>query len=250
MALDYGHVDVVRYLLETDTVDDQATYDLYEGGSLIFAAVVGGQIPILHPLFELGTDVNEQDRQGDTALAWAARQRQPFPAKELLDHADIEPDLGNKRGMTPLLMAAKFSSVETVELLLGVSNIEPHRIGIYGFTAYHSACDTSQCATGHIECQRTVQILELPSSHVCSPQATDRRGRTPLHLAARNGCSYLVSYLAYQGVALDVIDEDGLTPEMVATTSQHPHVATLLAQCSRSATFAHQYWKKFDCDKH
>lgn len=63
----------------------------YMRGLLIFAAVVGGQIPILHLLFELGTDVNEQDRQGDTALAWAARQRQPFLANELLDHADTEP---------------------------------------------------------------------------------------------------------------------------------------------------------------
>lgn len=174
-------------MLETDTVDVQATYDLNEWGLLIFAAFVGGQIPILHLLFEFGTDVNEQDRQGDTTLAWASRQRQPFLAKELLDHADIEPDLGNKRAMTPLLMAAKFSSVETVELLLGISNIEPHRGDIYGFTAYHSACDTSQCATGHIECQRTVQILELLSSHVCSPQATDPIAGDAHHCTLRRG---------------------------------------------------------------
>lgn len=169
MALDYGHVDVVRYLLETDSVDVQATYDLYEGI----------------------TDLRGRCRRPDTYLtspfrAWDRCKRtrparrhgtslgctptSALPGQRTTGPCGHRTDLGNKRGMTPLLMAAKSSSVETVELLLGISNIEPHRGDIYGFTAYHSACDTFQCATGHIECQRTVQIFELLSSHGCRPR--------------------------------------------------------------------------------
>src|SRR5512134_2236584 len=70
-----------------------------------------------------GSDVNEPEADGTSALLWAAYQSSP-ELVELLLEAGADPNTPNRFGVTPLLQASRYGDAATIaELLDGGADI-------------------------------------------------------------------------------------------------------------------------------
>ena len=63
-------------------------------------------------------DINERDILGRTPLAWAARNRHEEVVKMLLGREEVDPDVPDNDGQTPLSFAAEYGSKGVLQILL------------------------------------------------------------------------------------------------------------------------------------
>src|SRR5687768_15804512 len=80
-------------------------------------AASNGDLNTLRQLIQAGSDVNEPQADGTTALHWAAQANDVGMAKLLID-AGATVDVRNRVGAPPILAAAINGSAEMLELLL------------------------------------------------------------------------------------------------------------------------------------
>jgi ankyrin repeat protein len=109
----YGHVDVVRLLLQY-----KADSNSQDSGDQIplHKAVQNGHVDVARLLLEYGADANAQDKHRFTSLHMASREGRLEVARLLLEHgADV--DAEDVRGRTPLQVAPDYQRDEITKLL-------------------------------------------------------------------------------------------------------------------------------------
>ena len=92
-----------------------------------------GRLEVLKGLIELGADVNERDRDGLSALSFAAIAGN-VQALLLLLEGGAEVDLATSQGRTPLMLAASRGHEDAVGVLL-MRGADPERTAKGGVTA-------------------------------------------------------------------------------------------------------------------
>jgi ankyrin repeat protein/beta-lactamase regulating signal transducer with metallopeptidase domain len=134
-------------------------------------AAQDGDIAQVRLLISAGTNVNEKDKDGRTALQLAVRQAHRAVVELLITKgADIEAKGGN--GATPLHMAASAGHKDIVELLLNRGADVNVLLGASRLTPLHNAC-----RHGHAE------VAELLIHKGARLDATDKGGYPPLYYA-------------------------------------------------------------------
>lgn len=84
----------------------------------IHEAAKTGNLQALERLLTQGTDVNQRDEQGDSALHHAVAEAQIEVVNVLLKRANIDVNLRNNKGETPLHLAGSRGRPKTVALLI------------------------------------------------------------------------------------------------------------------------------------
>lgn len=85
---------------------------------LLFRAIWAGQDELVRDLLKKNeTNVNERAEYGWTALLAASAQGYPNIVKDLLEAA-AAPDLGNVKGITPLMYSARYGNCDVTRLLI------------------------------------------------------------------------------------------------------------------------------------
>jgi len=121
----------------------------------------------LRSLLARGGAVDERDRQGRTALHWAATAGSAEAARLLLERgADVDARSGPS--MTPLHWAAAKGRAELADLLLR-HGADPRARNAYGMTPLHEAS--------------TAEVARVLIARGAPVGDRDERGMTPLHLA-------------------------------------------------------------------
>ena len=165
--------------------------------------------------------INDQDEHGLAALHYVARLHPEIDIRgvrstlrEVLKHPDVDINITNKWGNTPLHTAAWLGNPGMVSDLLFI-NTERIREGImlnaqnnYGVTALHYAAklDRKIC----------VEILLLRSD--IKPNIKENlAGNTPLHEAVKNGHTESVKFLlAHEDINPNLRNAAGFTPLQLA----------------------------------
>ena len=207
-AISMRHAGIVDLLLQAGADPDQSLPG--EVTPLMLAAALG--LPeIAGRLLGRGAEVRACDAQGLTALhcaalhGFTARDRSRLLALfDLLLLADLEPDLANAAGQTPLL------------LLLGAR------------AEAGAACDEDVL----------LAALERLINEGVSLDNQDQRGLSALHLAAMHGLSRVVQRLLREGAERQLRDALGRTPHDLALLRGYVDIAAEFEPARTSPSLA------------
>jgi ankyrin repeat protein len=138
-----------------------------------------GNLAAVSGMLAHGAKVNaSENRQGQTALMWAAAERHADVLRTLLEHgADVQAQ--SKGGFTALMFAAQQDNLEDVKALLA-AGANVNAATPEGETALLVAAESGREATGLLLLDRGA-----------NPNAADEYGLTPLHFCFMKGLGRL-----------------------------------------------------------
>ncbi|KAF5400940.1 hypothetical protein PHET_05159 [Paragonimus heterotremus] len=214
--------------------------------------------PVIDYLYECGSNLEEKDTNGMTALHYAAARNNVLAARQLIQIGAYLECLDNEQ-MTPLLLAVRENHEETVKLLLefGANSLFTDRRNC---NILHHACHDGdshifQTVVEHLTKKHgksnTVHMLnsfnkkkETPLhwailsksvdvTEMCIDQGADlnlrtANGESALHLAARSGELKIAEILLNCGSDVNAVDLEQRTPLFNAAENEHFQVASLL----------------------
>ena len=226
------HRKVVKLLLDRTDVNPNQSDTTYNQTPLWMASTAGDEILGMF-LARKDIEINGQSRWGETPLYQAIQRKRLSAAKMLLD-ADADPNVPTDENKTALSWAAAESSEESIELLLKQPNIELDIPDKFGQTPLLRAADA-----GHTKCIRMLLdkgasvkhadnegrtalslaatkghkvVAKLLLKNKAEINAQDKKGNTPLALAAEKNHDAVVRFLLESGADADLADEDEETP--------------------------------------
>ena len=123
----------------------------------------------------------------------------------------------------PFHVAGRLRNKEGLALLLGGGG-DPNVVSASGNSVLHLVCLHSANTESDVEVLRF-----LVDDLKCKPQLCNEHGKTPLHLACRQGCLKLVKYLLDEGkVDPNIKDKNDCTPLMVTSHYEHDIIKELI----------------------
>jgi ankyrin repeat protein len=171
---------------------------------------------ILGLLLEYSANVNQGDKKGTTPLCVAADDGHLDNVKKLLDaRADINAQCGADKN-TSLHMAATQGHGSVVELL------------IQSGAALESQNRLLNTPLHAVVLSNNKSILQLFIKSGANVAARDRTGNTPLHIAVNRQYAGMVKTLLDAGAPLEARNKRGATPLWVAANFDAAEIAQLL----------------------
>jgi ankyrin repeat protein len=202
----------------------------------LYIAALHTSIHVVRVLLEHGADINAQEEGGGTPLHLAA-VLEPAMARYLISRgADIH--IRDKWGWTPMHYAAKFTKLDTIQLLLS-HGASVSVLDCTGATPLDIACDKhfSGRSDVHIAAAAACLLSNGATHSLFSAIAIDDAslvgaiisgspeinldqpvaGEIPLHAAAKRGCTKAAKVLLKSGANVNLHDANGTTALMQAT---------------------------------
>ena len=168
-------------------------------------------------------NVNARDSNGQTPLAWAAKQGHGRVVRLLLDCEGIEPDAVDILGDSPLSLAAASGHSSIVGQLLSCGNVDADRRGNLDLTPLLWAA-----TNGHEAAVRAV--IEY---HDINGSSMKQYASWALYCAASSGHVAIVQLLLYRNDVDIYILKDGRTAMAWAGIEGHQAVLDLLQEHER-----------------
>jgi ankyrin repeat protein len=165
--------------------------------SSAFVAGLGHSAPVVQVVTKPPTPLHAACERGDVKTALAVLSQKDLNAQD-------------SEGETPVMKAAKAGSVRTVELLIKAgANFEI--ADTHGWTVLHWTVQS-----GHADLVATILDYAPVLLNV-----RDKRGLTPLHVAAWTGSAVLIKRLLAEGADLHATTQWGETPLHMAAYFGH-----------------------------
>ncbi|EAY22533.1 hypothetical protein TVAG_035560 [Trichomonas vaginalis G3] len=166
-------------------------------------------------LISHGANINEKDEDGETALHKAARYDSKEIAEFLISHgANINEK--NNDGETILYIAAWNDDKEIAEFLIS-HGANVNEKDEDGETALHHAA--------YYNCK---EIAEFLISHGANVNEKNEDGETALHIAAYYNCKEIAEFLISHGANVNEKNEDGETAHHIAARYDRKEIVELL----------------------
>lgn len=162
-------------------------------------------------LLSKGVNPNTVDSNGNPMLVLAIRDRSYAVIEVLLTAKDMDVDLSDKNGETPLMMASINGDLPLVQTLVLKNRAQLDHIS---WTPLHYAC-----AKGHLD---VAQFLLANGAIVDS---LSLGGTTPLMMAVQSGNDYLVKLLLDKGSNLQLRNEAGFSAIDIADIYNKPAIS-------------------------
>ncbi|MGI9075412.1 MAG: ankyrin repeat domain-containing protein [Bryobacteraceae bacterium] len=217
-AAAFGSTDAMKLLLDRGA--DPNTKNAFGATALMWAA---GDIEKVRLLVRKGADVNARSNMGRTALIIAVFHDGSFEIAKLLIEKGADTTARDKLGFTVLEAAAQGNDTDTVRLVLAHGGDVKAKDGI-GATALMAAARNGNpevvkllLARGSDVSTVTVEFFESVKN---GPIALGLF--TPLILAVPYGGFDTVKLLVEAGANVNAADTRGMTPLMLAVSSDRP----------------------------
>ena len=186
----------------------------------LHVAAMNGDSDVAHVLLAHGAKVDLRTTAEETPLFMAARRGSPDTVLELLT-AGADPNaINGELGYTPVHAAAYWGTPETLHVLLARGARRDDRTGA-GETALHLAARAQDALHAVATC---ALLLDAGAD----PLARDLRGFTVAHTAASVDHLEVIQALKASGVALSALAPDGANATDVAIRYESDRVAQYL----------------------
>jgi len=198
------------------------------GESALSAALKNDNPVVAEHLIKKGTDVTIKDSSGNTALHKAAESHETAYLIPALIKRGADVNSANNKGATPLINAVKNYNSNAVNMLLG-NGADPDKSDENGYTALHYA---ALCKSENIDdkddYREIVMNIEALAQNNADMNKGDFDGKTPLILACINGYSDIVKLLLKNNADIRQKDLNGLSPVQHASENGHINLAKAL----------------------
>jgi ankyrin repeat protein len=212
MASQYGHVEVVRYLISLPEVKVNCERD-GDGDTPLHRAAAYGKVDVLKLLLNHpDVDVNSSTSMKRTPLHEASSSGYLQVVELLLKHPDVDVNSPTSMKRTPLHEASSSGYLQVVELLLKHPDVD-----VNSPTSMKRTPLLEASSSGHL------QVVELLLSHpdIDMKPLTDN-GETPLHAASSSGYLRVVELLLQDQRTNAILkDSTGHTPLQYAACGGH-----------------------------
>lgn len=229
-AAGLGWVNIAELLINSGALSNSPNTYLVP----LKEASASGALGIVQMLLEYGADPNDRDRDGWSAIHWAAEEGHLEIVRLLLANG-ANVNAVSSYGTSPLHCAANGGHVSIVSLLL-LERADPLKSTCHGWTALHHAA-----YMGH---DQVVHHLLQDDRIRSSASQQDNHGWSVLHLAVHS--RDVPTVVALSSVIAEpraLFDESGLTAEewLARGPSSHSYKATSnlafgKSRCCRAAT--------------
>jgi len=263
----YGQPETARLLI-TRKADVNAK--TREGYVPLHSATSFGRTEIVKMLVENGAKIDVPNNDGETPLFWA-RNTNTYDAVKYLIEKGADVNHKDNFGQTPLMSVAGRGSVNIAELLLqhgaSINNVDSTGNTALSRTAFSrnpdgmskflimngadinpatcvhgKACTCGSYHTTPLHSAATMGLLEMSRNLVSNGariNVYDERGYTPLLLAVKNGNTELVKYLVDQGAFLNQKDKKlGYTELLLASALGKKEIVSYLLQKGSDVSIA------------
>lgn len=162
-------------------------------------------------LLAKGVNPNTVDSSGNPMLVLAIKDKSTKVIEVLLQNRDIDVDLSNKNGETPLMMASIQGDLPVVKSLVLQHKA---RIDHIGWTPLHYAC-----TKGNLD----VAKFLVANGAVVDSNALN--GTTPLMMAVQSGNEDLIRFLLDSGADIRLRNTQGFSAIDIAEIYEKPWIA-------------------------
>ena len=216
IAAQYGHTDTVRYLVGLKDVD--VNHTAHENETALHSAATEGHSDMVQVLIDAGADIEAKDDMGCSALLKAAAScKDKLSIVKMLVEAGASVRVINDNEDSCLTLAAQHGHTETVRYLVGLPEVDIEARNAHARPLF-LASENGNTAI--------VKTLVKAGAKVC---VTDNEGRTCLDIAAGNGHTKTVRYLAgLQEVDVKNVHHQHFTALHRAVSKGHVDVVQVL----------------------
>jgi ankyrin repeat protein len=200
--------------ISLDTMSNTNISDLYD-------AAKNGNLDTVQALIGLGADVNQADKNGETALHYSTENKHNAVTELLIKAmSPFAINIADKEGSTALHLAAANGHTGLVKLMIE-TGANVNQADKYDRTALHLAAKN-----GHKD------LVELLLPQMTPDDEAIEHGwtalQTALHYAVRSGHTGLVQWMIEKGANVNQADENGYTVLHVAAAKGQKDVVDLL----------------------
>lgn len=187
-----------------------------------FIAVKQDNVAALRQLAQRGFDLNTLDPQGEHALFLAIRDNAPGVAAFLLGQPQVNVEVRNAQGESPLMMAAIKGQLELARQLIA----RKAEVNKPGWTPLHYAASNAE--------ENSTAMVRLLLEHHAYIDAESPNQTTPLMMAAHYGAPGVVKLLLEEGADPLIRNQLGLTAIDFAQRANRATSADIIAAFVRA----------------
>ncbi|XP_071086322.1 ankyrin-3-like, partial [Haliotis cracherodii] len=191
-----GDIETVKTVLAQDKLDINSRSK--NGETPVMMAARAGYVELVDLLVKKGGDMSLVNNSGDNILHQACRGGDEGTVKRVLAQDKVDINSRDKRGWTPVVVAALARHGELVDFLVK-KGADMSSVNNSGDNILHQAC-----SGGDVEIVKRILALEKVDIN-----SRDQNGETPVMMAARDGHVQLVEVLVKKGADMSLVNNGG-----------------------------------------
>lgn len=211
--------ETARHLLAVHGVDPNAADR--EGVTSFMIAAKNNDIAMLDLLARFGADCHRVDNNCSHALHYAVKYQQLAAARHLLERYGIDPNVEDRHGRTPILIAAQKGDKMMIDILECFGG-NPYHVDRYGNSVLHYVVRDAPVSA----------VIAVVMRYRGNIDVLNHQGQTPLMeclMKRRNDTAKAVLFFLGLGANPNIVDSEGYTPlTLVCLKNRHDIVRLLV----------------------
>lgn len=205
--------EVVNLLISYNV--DINTQDI-DGNTPLMVATYSGYMDIIKLLFKNKVNINHKNKHKESALIIAISENKEDIARILIEHQDIEINIQDIEGNTPLIMAVLVGNINIAKRLLEINAL----VNLKNFK--NQTALTIACQRGH------ANLVNLLLEYNADINAQDEQGYNALMIAIILNFNDIAKILILSRASLSLEDNDGNTARDLASIYENSEIVELI----------------------
>ena len=199
------------------------------GDTPLIVASSNGNTDIVRLLVSMGSHTERVNNEGSNALIEASQNNRVNIVKYLINYTKIDLNHQDVEGCTALISAIGWLDKETVSILLDSSEIDPNLSDNKGESPLHYLCDKNGRTEQEVELSLEIIKILIEKKDSINLNSQNNEGATPLLEAVASENDRVVEYLVQlKDVNKYIPSHDGATPIEEATIRGYANILRML----------------------